>query len=129
MNFVATRDYLLSKPEAIEDYPFGPDVAVMKVKGKMFATLATEDGEGRMNLKCDPHEALMLRDMFVAVKPGYHMNKKHWNTIHLDGSIPAGEVQRMIDNSYALVVGSLNKTIKTELLLKFGAAQLGLEVV
>lgn len=126
MDVNATREYLLSKPEAFEDYPFGPDVAVMKVKGKMFATLATEDGEGRMNLKCDPHEALMLRDMFSAVNPGYHMNKKHWNTIHLDSSIPNGEIQRMIDNSYGLVVQSMTRKIQQELVTKYGAEQLGL---
>lgn len=128
VNFNMARTYLLSKPESIMDYPFGPDVAVMKVKGKMFATLGTEDGEGRMNLKCDPHEALMLRDLFKSVLPGYHMNKKHWNTIHLDGSIPVGEIERMIDNSYGLVVNSLTKPLKSELLTKYGPEQLGIEM-
>ncbi|MEM9395883.1 MAG: MmcQ/YjbR family DNA-binding protein [Pseudomonadota bacterium] len=107
MNYNRAREYLLSKPEAIEDFPFGPEVAVMKVDNKMFATLAFDRDEGRMNLKCDPDEALMLRDIFSAVKPGYHMNKRHWNTIELNGSIPDSELERMIDNSYALVVQKL----------------------
>ena len=92
------EQYLMSKPEAYKDYPFGPEVAVFKVKNKMFATLAEENNEGRMNLKCEPTEALMLRDIFESVIPGYHMNKKHWNTIKLDGSVPDNEIKRMIDN-------------------------------
>lgn len=116
MNEQDIRTYLLDRPRSEETYPFGPDVAVFKVAGKMFATLAQEDGEGRMNLKCDPHEALMLRDMFTAVLPGYHMNKLHWNTIKLNGTVPNGELCRMIDNSYMLVVEKLPKRIKTSLL-------------
>jgi predicted DNA-binding protein (MmcQ/YjbR family) len=104
-----TRDYLLSKPEAVCDYPFGPDVEVLKVSEKMFATLAMNEGVLNMNLKCDPHEAVILRDIFPAVLPGYHMNKRHWNTVILDGSIPTGEIERMIDNSYELVVKGLKK--------------------
>ncbi len=125
MNYDSARDYLLSKPESSEDFPFGPDVAVFKVKGKMFATLGTEPDEfgkpeGRMNLKCDPHEALILRDMFSAVSAGYHMNKKHWNTLALDGSIPAGEIERMIDNSFQLVVEKMPKRDQTSILVKLG---------
>ena len=107
MDHDAAREYLLSQPEAWEDYPFGPDVRVMKVRKKMFATLGLENGVGRMNLKCDPDEALILRDLFSAVHPGYHMNKRHWNTVVLDGSIPRGELERMIDNSFDLVLASL----------------------
>lgn len=107
MNYDQAREYLLSQPEAWEDFPFGPDVAVIKVLDKMFATLGTDDGIARINLKCDPDEAIMLRDIFTAVHPGYHMNKRHWNTVVLDGSIPVGELQRMIDNSYALVVAGI----------------------
>lgn len=117
MDYQSTRTYLLNLPSAIEDFPFGPDVAVMKVRGKMFATLALQDGEGRMNLKCDPHEALILRDLFSSVLPGYHMNKKHWNTIKLDGSIPQGEIQRMIDNSFRLVVAKLPKAQQAGVLI------------
>ena len=123
------KKYLLSKPEAFEDYPFGPEVAVFKVRDKMFATLVQRhdheaDPEHRkcahMNLKCDPDQALALRDIFAAVQPGYHMNKKHWNTVRLDGSIPEGEIMRMIDHSYGLVVKSLKKAERTALALQYG---------
>jgi predicted DNA-binding protein (MmcQ/YjbR family) len=115
---------LLSQPEAIEDFPFGSDVAVMKIGGKMFATLAEKDGMASTNLKCDPHEALMLRDIFPAVKPGYHMNKLHWNTVVLDGSVPVGEIKRMIDRSYALVVKNLRKAERRALEIRHGKAVL-----
>lgn len=92
----------------------------MKVHSKMFATLV-EDEEGiSMNLKCDPHEALILRDIFPAVKPGYHMNKRHWNTLILDGSIPRGEIERMVDNSYALVVRGLPRKVQQALEIRHG---------
>ncbi len=120
MNYEQARDYLLSQPEAWEDYPFGPDVAVMKIKGKMFATLATSQGSPRCNLKCDPDEALMLRDIFEGVIPGYHMNKRHWNTVILDADVPRGEIERMIDRSYGLVVKSLKKSEREALLLAHG---------
>ena len=93
----------------------------MKIHDKMFATLGTERGEGRMNLKCDPDEAVMLRDVFDAVLPGYHMNKRHWNTVVLDGSIPPGELERMIDRSYGLVVRSLRKPQREALVLRYGS--------
>ncbi len=120
MDADTARQYLLGKPEAMEDYPFGPDVAVMKVRDKMFATLGQEQGEGRMNLKCDPDQALALRDIFDAVLPGYHMNKKHWNTIKLDGSIPEGEIQRMIDHSFALVIKGLSKKVREGMEVRHG---------
>lgn len=124
MNYAECRHYLLSKPEAAEDFPFGPDVAVMKVAGKMFATLGQGQNHARMNLKCDPDEAVMLRDIFEAVLPGYHMNKRHWNTIVLDGSIPRGELERMVDNSYALVVQGLSRTQRQGLEVRHGRDQL-----
>ncbi|MFL0800492.1 MAG: MmcQ/YjbR family DNA-binding protein [Agarilytica sp.] len=115
------KAYLLGKPEAQEDYPFGPDVAVMKVGDKMFATYSrNSDGYIHMNLKCDPNEALALRDVFEAVIPGYHMNKKHWNTVILNDSIPDGEVERMIDRSFGLVVKGLNKAERRSLEIKYG---------
>ncbi|MCU4674864.1 MmcQ/YjbR family DNA-binding protein [Catenovulum sp. 2E275] len=109
------RDYLLAKPETIEDFPFGIEVAVFKVKHKMFATLSAQDGIANMNLKCDPAEALALRDIFASVKPGYHMNKKHWNTIILDGGVPDNEIKRMIDNSFLLVVQGMPKKDRTSI--------------
>lgn len=105
------KKYLLDKPEANEDFPFGPDIAVYKVRGKMFALIGTNNNEARINLKCDPVEAEQLRMVFDAVIPGYHMNKKHWNTVIINGSIPDIEVKRMIDNSYKLVVKSLGKNV------------------
>lgn len=112
--------YLLSKPETSLYYPFGDDVKVFRVKTKMFATLALgtgneKDTDGKMaghfciNLKCEPDEAVMLRDIFPSVIPGYHMNKAQWNTVILDGSIPQGEIERMIDNSFMLVVSKMTK--------------------
>ncbi|MBQ0754017.1 MAG: MmcQ/YjbR family DNA-binding protein [Gammaproteobacteria bacterium] len=118
MDFRETRQYILSRLEAIEDFPFGPNAAVFKVRGKMFALLHERDGAAQINLKCDPHEALMLRDIFPAVRPGYHMNKKHWNTVLLDGSIPRGEVERMIDLSWSLVVKGLPRRDRDALQLK-----------
>ena len=124
MNYLDTRDYLLSRPEAWEDFPFGEDVAVMKIGKKMFATLAKNADHAAMNLKCDPDEALSLRDIFPAITPGYHMNKRHWNTIALDGSIPAGEIERMIDSSYTLVARSLPRAERQALEVRHGKTAL-----
>ncbi len=120
MKYKAAKNYLLKKPEATEDYPFGPDAAVFKVKNKMFAILGHHFDEDIVNLKCDPNEALMLRDIFDAVIPGYHMNKKHWNTVLLNGTLPKKEIERMIDNSYALIVKSLKKNERAALELAHG---------
>ena len=114
--------YLLGKPEALETYPFDNKTAVFKVQDKMFALLSFREGEYQINLKCDPAEAIMLRDVFDAVKPGYHMNKVHWNTVVLDGSLPQGEIQRMIDLSYSLVVKGLKKSIRQGLEARYGSA-------
>ena len=121
MTFSETKAYFLQKPEAELDYPFGPDVAVFKVHNKMFATLTKTEGKAFSNLKCDPEEALMLRDLFPEVIPGYHMNKKHWNTVQLEGSLPGSEIERMIDNSYTLVVKSLPKRIRQSLEIQYGS--------
>lgn len=110
------KQYLLAKPEAEEDFPFGPEIAVYKVREKMFALIAADNNEMRINLKCDPVEAEQLRMVFNAVLPGYHMNKKHWNTIIINGTVPDSEVKRMIDNSYALVVKGLGKSVAKLLL-------------
>jgi predicted DNA-binding protein (MmcQ/YjbR family) len=118
--FDAARKHLLARPEAVEDFPFGPDVYVYKVAGKMFALLVDDGGVVQLNLKCDPQEAQFLRDMFDAVRPGYHMNKTHWNTVLLDGSIPRGEIERMIDRSYALIVKRLRKAERVALEIRHG---------
>ncbi|WP_027856319.1 MmcQ/YjbR family DNA-binding protein [Marinobacterium jannaschii] len=117
MNKQQLSDYLAAKPGAVMEYPFGPDVRVFKVRGKMFALYDPADDPVRVNLKCDPQEALMLRDLFEAVLPGYHMNKRHWNTVLIDGSLPDGEIERMIDNSYQLVVKGLKKAERDALAL------------
>jgi predicted DNA-binding protein (MmcQ/YjbR family) len=103
------KDYVLNKPETLLDFPFGDDVYVFKVKNKMFALLGYRNDQLSLNLKCDPSEALMLRDIFPAITTGYHMDKKHWNTIFIDGSVPKGEMERMIDNSFKLVVSKMTK--------------------
>ena len=103
MDFAQFRDYCLSKPGTIEDTPFGPDVLVFKVGGKMFALAALDEVPATVNLKCDPDLALDLRDRYEQVTPGYHMNKKHWNTVEIDNSIPDAELRTMIDHSYDLV--------------------------
>ncbi len=121
MNFNDAKAYLLGKPEALLDYPFGPEIAVFKVHKKMFATLIEIKGSPFSNLKCDPEESIMLRDLFPEVIPAYHMNKKHWNTVQLDGNLPRGEIERMVDNSYTLVVKSLPKRIKQSLEIKYGS--------
>jgi predicted DNA-binding protein (MmcQ/YjbR family) len=120
MKFDMARRYLLRRPEAYEDFPFGPDVYVYRIRDKMFATLGEENGVARMNLKCDPEEAMVLRDVFAAVTPGYHMNKAHWNTVLLDGSVPRGELERMIDRSYGLVVKRLSKAERVALEVRHG---------
>lgn len=103
------RGVLLAKVGAVEERPFGPDALVYKVMGKMFALVADGLNPLHLTLKCDPDEAQFLRDIYPAVRPGYHMNKQHWNTITLDGSVPEPELRQMIAQSYALVVRGLKK--------------------
>ena len=104
MNIETLRDYCISKLNATESFPFGEDTLVFKVNGKIFA-LVNLDGDLSINLKCDPVLAFELRERFSSVTPGYHMNKKHWNTVMLDGSVPEKEVFSWIDHSYNLIVG------------------------
>lgn len=101
--------HMLSKPGAEETTPFGPDVLVYKVGGKMFALTSPDDFPASINLKCDPERSIELRDTWKAITPGYHMNKKHWNTLVLDGSVPTALIRELIDHSYELVMGSLPK--------------------
>jgi len=112
MDLADFREYCLRKTGASEETPFGPDVLVFKVGGKMFALAALDEVPTTVNLKCNPDLALDLRDRYEQVRPGYHMNKKHWNTVEIDGGIPAGELRRMIDHSYELVMKSLPKTAR-----------------
>lgn len=109
MDLAEFREYCLTKPDATEGTPFGETVLVFKVRGKIFALASLDDVPARANLKCDPDLALELRDRYAQVRPGYHMNKRHWNTIDIEGAIPNAEIRRMIDHSYELVVESLPK--------------------
>jgi len=104
MNIESLRDYCLGKKNVTESFPFGEDTLVFKVDGKIFA-LANLDGDLSINLKCDPALAIDLRERYSSVIPGYHMNKKHWNTINLNGTIPEKEILGWIDHSYTLVSG------------------------
>jgi predicted DNA-binding protein (MmcQ/YjbR family) len=107
MDLAQFREYCLSKPRATEGMPFGPDVLVFKVVGKMFASAALDKVPTTVNLKCEPDLALDLRDRYEQVTPGYHMNKKHWNTVEIDTGVPDAELRKMIDHSYDLVAKSL----------------------
>jgi Uncharacterized protein conserved in bacteria len=102
MNIEIIREYCLSKKEVTESLPFGDDTLVFKRSGKIFL-LANLEGDLSVNLKCDPALAIELREKYSSVIPGYHMNKKHWNTVMLDGSIPDSEVFKWIDHSYDIV--------------------------
>jgi predicted DNA-binding protein (MmcQ/YjbR family) len=103
MNIEILREYCLSKKNVTESFPFGDDTLVFKAAGKIFV-LANLDGDLSLNLKCDPALAIELRERFTSVIPGYHMNKKHWNTVFIDGSIPDKDVLSWIDHSYDLVL-------------------------
>ena len=109
MDLAEFREYCLTKPSATEGTPFGPDVLVFKVSGKMFALAALDELPTTVNLKCDPDLALDLRDRYEQVRPGYHMNKKHWNTVEIESGIPDAELRKMIDHSYELVIKRLPK--------------------
>lgn len=105
----ALRVYCLGCKGAYSDFPFGDEAEVFKVNGKMFALLPANATPPTINLKCDPLLAEMLRQTYAAVKPGYHMNKRHWNTVISDGTIPDDELLEMIEHSYTLVVQGLTK--------------------
>ncbi len=101
------RDHCLAKPGATEGFPFGDDALVFKVAGKMFALASLERLPPTVTLKCDPERALDLRERHEDVRPGYHMNKRHWNTVGLRGDVPGALLRELVDHSYALVVGGL----------------------
>ena len=124
MNGEQARSYFLSLPEALEDFPFNPDTPVFKIKTKMFGFLRYKEGVGHINLKCNPEEAMVMRDIFESVIPGYHMNKEHWNTVILDGTVPREEIESMIETSYALVVQNLTKVVRLRLEIRHGKSRL-----
>jgi len=103
MTLEELRNYCLSKKEAEETLPFGPDTLVFKVNGKAFLLTTIDRYPLQFNVKCDPDHAVELRERYGCVMPGYHMNKKHWNTIVIDGSVSRSMIQSWIDDSYELV--------------------------
>lgn len=117
MNIEEFREYCLSKKSVTESFPFDETTLVFKVAGKMFALTDTHD-DFSINLKCDPEKAIELRERYPVVIPGYHMNKKHWNTVNIDGSIPNDLVYQWIDDSYNLIVEKLPRSLWEELLSK-----------
>jgi len=109
------RAYMMSLPETAETLPFGPDVWVYKVAGKMFALLP-HTGPVRISLKCDPDEAPLLRERYPEIEPGYHLNKQHWNTVQCDGALDEAFIEEMIIDSYVLVVKGVKKADHERLL-------------
>lgn len=104
MNIESIREYILKKPSVTEGFPFGEDTLVFKVNDKIFFLAGLDESPLQFNVKCDPEKAIQLREEYPgSVLPGYHMNKKHWNTIIVDGRLPAKQLKEMIDDSYALV--------------------------
>jgi predicted DNA-binding protein (MmcQ/YjbR family) len=115
MNIEELREYCLSLPHAEETFPFDRYTLVFKVGGKMFGLIGLDSTELSINLKCDPEKALELRERYPAVQPGYHMSKKHWNTVYIDGSIPRKQIEEWIIESYRLVLNSLPRKIRDEI--------------
>ena len=115
MDLAAFREYCLRKRGATEGTPFGETVLVFKVAGKIFALAALDEIPATVNLKCDPDLALALRDQYEQVQPGYHMNKKHWNTVEIDRGVPEAELRKMIEHSYDLVMRALPKEQRDQL--------------
>lgn len=104
--------YCLSQKGSLEDYPFGNDILVIKVVSKMFALISNQNNQLKISLKCDPFIAESLRQQYASITPGYHLNKNHWNTILIDGTLSEQELCKMIDHSYELVFKGLKKSEK-----------------
>lgn len=112
MNIEDLRAYCLSLPNVEECFPFDDETLVMKIGGKMFAYIPLEKTEACINLKCDPELAIELREMYTCVQPGYHMNKKHWNTVYVSTEISENQIKEWITHSYELVKSKLPKNTK-----------------
>lgn len=115
MHVEAFRDYCLSKPAVTESFPFGPDTLVFKVMDKMFALTTLDSDRFTVNLKCKPELAIEWREFFPEIRPGYHMNKRHWNTVDFDGLLEDEFLRSMIDLSYQLVVDGLPRSTRDAL--------------
>lgn len=109
------KTFCLGFRGAVEEFPFSPELSVFKVAGKLFAISSLTDSPLRVSLKCDPDLAVQLRAAHKAVQPGYHLNKRHWNTVTIDGSLPDGMVRELIEDSYDLIVVSLPKATRAAL--------------
>ena len=116
MNIETLREYCLSKKAVTEDFPFGEDTLVFRVLNKIFLLVSLSSNPLQFNAKCDPDKVIELRDQYDAVQPGYHMNKKHWNTIIMNGGLSNAQLKEMIDDSYNLIVQSLPKKERENLL-------------
>ncbi len=115
MDIEYLRDYCLSKGAVSEEFPFDDTTLVFKVMGKMFALCPLAKDPLRINLKCDPERAEELRESYDSIEPGFHMNKKHWNTLYLEGDVSDKMVLELIDHSYELVVSKFSKKLRMEL--------------
>lgn len=115
MNVEELREYCISKPHVTESFPFDEVTLVFKVGGKMFALTGLEKFPPSINLKCNPEYAIELREQYEVIQPGFHMNKKHWNTISYQENLPIQLLKELIDHSYELVVKSLTKKLRAEL--------------
>jgi predicted DNA-binding protein (MmcQ/YjbR family) len=109
------RSWCLAQTGAVEDFPFGPEVSVFKVGGKMFAISALDRTPLEVSVKSEPELALQLRLTYAAIRPGYHLNKRHWNTVTLDGSLPDKLIRDLVEDSYDLVVSALPKRTRKQL--------------
>ena len=108
MNIEEFREYCLSRPDVTEGFPFDNDTLVFKAAGKMFALANIEKFEF-INLKCDPDRAVQLREEHPEIRPGYHMNKQHWNSVYVNGRLDNRLIRELIDHSYELIIGSMRK--------------------
>ena len=115
MDATGLRRWCLGQTGAIEDFPFGPETSVFKVAGKIFALSALERAPLEVSVKCEPDLAVALRGSYAAIRPGYHLNKRHWNTITLDGSVPDQLARDLVEDSYDLVVSALPKRVREQL--------------
>jgi predicted DNA-binding protein (MmcQ/YjbR family) len=115
MDIEKIRDYCITKPHVSEEFPFDEVTLVFKVAGKMFALTSLNESPAAIALKCDPEKAVELREQYPCVQPGYHFNKKHWNTINLDSSVPDKLIKEWIDHSYNLVIAGLPKNQRIKL--------------
>ena len=115
MNIETIQQYCLSLKNVTEDMPFGEDTLVFRIGGKIFALMSLNESESRINLKCAPDFAIELREQYSDVQPGYHMNKKHWNTIYCERDLEEKVIKKLIQHSYQLVLDSLPKNLKEAL--------------